>query len=64
MRGKQSVRKVFGTLRGKKRQYIKKKKGKGIPFELIASAAAPFLGEAAKLFLKKSSGGGRRRRRR
>ena len=49
---------------GEKRRYIKKQTGKGIPFGLIASAAAPILGEVAKPSLKKIFGGRRRRRRR
>ena len=36
----------------KKRRYIKNKRGKEIPFGLIASAAAPTLGEVAKPLLK------------
>ena len=43
---------MFGILGGKKRRYIKRQKGKGIPFGLIASAAAPILGEVAKPLLK------------
>ena len=53
MRGKQSVRKGVWYIGGKKRRYIKKQKGKGIPFGLNASAATPFLGEVAKPLLKK-----------
>ena len=36
----------------KKRRYSKRQRGRGIPFGLIASAAAPFLGEVAKPLLK------------
>ena len=49
---------------GGKRRYIKKQRGKGIPFGLIASAAAPILGEVAKPLLKEIFGGRRARRRR
>ena len=63
MREKQSVRKGVWYIGGKKRRYIKKQRGKGIPFRLIASAAAPFLGEVAKPISKKIFGGRRRRRR-
>ena len=42
MRGKQSVRKGVWYIGGKKRWY-RKQRGRGIPFRLIASAAAPFL---------------------
>ena len=51
MRGKQSVRKGVWYIGGKKRRY-RKQRDRGIPFELIASAAAPFLGEVAKPLLK------------
>ena len=37
---------------GKKGRY-RKQRGKGFPLGLIASAAAPFLGEVAKPILKK-----------
>ena len=49
---------------GGKRRYIKKQRGKGIPFRLIASAAALFFGEVAKPLFKKKIRGRRRRRRR
>ena len=39
----------------KKRRYSKRQRGRGIPFGLIASAAAPFLGEVAKPLLKKKN---------
>ena len=64
MRGKQSVKKGVWYIGGKKRRYIKKQRSKGIPFGLIASATAPFLGEVAKPLLNKFFGGRRRRRRR
>ena len=54
---------MFGIL-GEKRRYIKKQRGKGIPFGFIASAAPPILGEIAKPLLKKIFGGRRRRRKR
>ena len=44
---------MFGILGAKKRRYSKRQRGRGIPFGLIASAAAPFLGEVAKPLLKK-----------
>ena len=53
MRGKQSVREGVWYIGRKKKRYIKKQRGKGIPFGLIASAAAPILGEVAKPLLKK-----------
>ena len=49
---------------GGKRRCVKKQRGKGISFGLIASAAPPILGEVAKPLLKKIFGGRRRRRRR
>ena len=64
MRGKQSVRKGVWYIGGKRRRYSKRQRGGAIPFGLIASAAAPFLGEVAKTLLKKIFGGRRRRRRR
>ena len=57
-RGLQSVKKrnlVFG--RGCKRQ-----KGGAFPFGLIASAAAPLIGEVAKPIFKRNFGRGRRKR--
>lgn len=54
---------MFGTTEVKKRRY-RKQRGEGLPIGLIASAAAPFLGEIAKPIFKKSFGGSRRRRRR
>ena len=53
MRVKQSVRKGVWYIGGKERRYSKKQRGRGIPFGLIASAAASFLGEVAKPLLKK-----------
>ena len=48
-RGKQAVKKGVWYLGGKKRRGRRKKqKEKGFPFGLIASAAAPLLGEIAK----------------
>ena len=51
MRGKQSVKKGVWHIGGKKRRY--KQRGKRFPIGLIASDAAPFLGEVAKPILKK-----------
>ena len=66
MRGKQSVKKGVWYTGGRKR-YRKRKergqRGKGLPIGLIASAAAPFLGEIAKPIFKKIFGGRRTRRR-
>ena len=45
MRGKQSIRKGVWHIGGETRRYIKRQRGKEIPFRLIASAATPFLGE-------------------
>ena len=64
MRGNQSIRKGVWYIGGKRRRYSKKERGGAIPFGLIASAAAPFLGEVAKPLLKKNFGSRRRRRRR
>ena len=61
MRGKQSVKKGVWHIGGKKRRY--KQRGKGFPIGLIASDAAPFLGEVAKPILKKKFVGQRRSRR-
>ena len=58
MRGKQSVRKgvwyIGGRRKRRKRKIVKRQRGKGFPTGLLASAAAPFLGEIAKPILKKS----------
>ena len=62
-RGKQIVKKGVWYIGGKKRKRKRKQKqkGKGFPFGLVASAAAPFLGEIAKLIFKKNFGRGRGR---
>ena len=56
MRGKQSVKKGVWYIGGRKR-YRKRvqrgQRGRGLPIGLIASAAAPFLGEIAKPIFKK-----------
>ena len=65
MRGKQSVRKGVWYMGGRKkrgRKIYRKQMGIGLPLGLIASAAAPFLGEAAKRILKKIFVGRKRRR--
>ena len=65
MRGKQSVRKGVWYIGGRKRRgrkIYRKQRGKGLPLGLIASAAAPFLGEIAKPIFKKIFGGRRHRR--
>ena len=55
-RWKQIVKKGLWCIGGKKRKRKRKQKqeGKGFPFGLIASAAAPFLGEIAKPIFKKN----------
>ena len=56
MRGKQSVRKGVWYIGGRKRLRQRTKRGqrgKGLPIGLLASAAAPFLGEVTKPLLKK-----------
>ena len=59
-RAKQTVKKSIWYIGGKKRK--KKKQGGDIPFELIASLAAPVLGEIAKPVFKTIFGRGRKRR--
>ena len=53
-RGKQIVKKGVWYIGGKKRKRKQKQKGKGFPFGLVASAAAPLLGEIAKPIFKKN----------
>ena len=64
MRGKQSVRKGVWNIGGRKRLRKNKTKtgqrGGALPIGLIASAAAPFLGEIAKPMFKKIFCGKRR----
>ena len=59
MRGKQSVRKgvwyIGGRRKRRKTKIVKRQRGKGFPTGLLASAAAPFLGEIAKPIKKKFS---------
>ena len=67
MRGKQSVKKGIWHIgrkykRAPKRR--KKQKGGAIPFGLLASVAAPVLGEIAKPLLGKILGRGLKKRRR
>ena len=64
MTGKQSVRKGFWYIGGKRRYRKRKQRGQGFPIGLLASAAAPILGEVAKPILKKKLHGRKRRRRR
>ena len=52
---------VYWRKKEKKRK-LKKQTGKGIPFGLIASLAAPVLGEVAKPIFHKIFGKGKRRR--
>ena len=54
-RGKQVVKKGIWYIGGKKKRK-QKQKGKGFPFGLVASAAAPLLGEIAKPIFKKNLG--------
>ena len=66
-RGKQSVRKGVWYIGGKYKRAPKRKKrqqGGAIPFGLIASLAAPILGEVAKPIFGKILGRGVRRRKR
>ena len=66
MRGKESVEKGIWYMGGRKRYRKRSKKGqrgRGFLIGLIASAAAPFLGEIAKPIFKKNFGGRRKRRR-
>ena len=58
-RGKQDIKKGVWYVGGKKRQ-----RGKGFPIGLLASIAAPVLGEVAKPILGKFFGRGRGRKRR
>ena len=60
-RGKQIVKKGIWYIGGKKKRK-RKQKGKGFPFGLVASAAAPLLGEIAKPIFKKIFGRGRKKR--
>ena len=62
MREKQSVEKGVWYIGGRKRHRKRTKRGqrgRGLPVGLIASAAAPFLGEIAKPMFKKIFGGRR-----
>ena len=56
-RGKQIIKKGAWHIGGKKIKIKQKQKGKRFPFGLVASAAAPFLGEIAKPMFKKIFGG-------
>ena len=59
-------KKRYLVFRGKKRKIKPRKKrqqGKGFPTCLLASAAAPLLGEIAKPIFKAIFGRGRRKRR-
>lgn len=63
-RGKQSVKKGLWYIRGKyKKARKRQQKGGAIAIGLIASLAAPVLGEIAKPNLGKILGRGRKRRR-
>ena len=52
--GKQVVKKGVWYIGGGKRKRKRKQKGKGFPYGLVASAAAPLLGEIAKPIFKKN----------
>lgn len=57
---------MFGKLGGRNRYKKRTKRGQrggAIPIGLIASAAAPFLGEIGKIFFSKIFGGRRTRKR-
>ena len=58
------MRKGVWYIGGKRRRYSKRKRGRGIPFGYIASAAAPIFGELAKPLLKNTFGGRHTRGRR
>ena len=65
-RGKQSVRKGVWYIGGKYKRASKRRKkqtGGAIPFGVIASLAAPVLGEVAKPIFKRILGRGRRKKR-
>ena len=65
MRGKTSVGKGVWHISGRKkkgRKKYRKQTGRGFPIGLLASAAAPFLGQIAQSIFKKVFGGRRRRR--
>ena len=65
-RGKQSVRKGVWCIGGKYKRASKRRKkqtGGAIPFGVIASLAAPVLGEVAKPIFKRILGRGRRKKR-
>ena len=65
-RGKQSVRKGVWYIGGKYKRASKRRKkqtGGAISFGLIASLAAPVLGEVAKPIFKRILGRGRRKKR-
>ena len=63
-RGKQTVKKGIWRLGGIYKKKKRTQKGRAIPFGLIASLAAPVLGEIAKPVFKTIFGRGKRRRRR
>ena len=58
MRGKQSVKRGIWRIGGRKKYKREKQKGGAIPFGLLASIAAPVLGEIAKPLLGKILGKG------
>ena len=58
MQGKQSVRRGIWHIGGRKKCKRKKQIGGAIPFGLLASIAAPVLGEIAKPLLGKILGKG------
>ena len=64
MREKQCVRKgvcYIGGRKRRRRKIYRKQRGKDFPIGLLASAAAPFLGEIAKPIVKNVFSGRRKR---
>ena len=64
MREKQCVRKgvcYIGGRKRRRRKIYRKQRGTDFPIGLLASAAAPFLGEIAKPIVKKVFSGRRKR---
>ena len=55
MKGRKSVKKGVWYIGGKRKYRKRRQQGKGFPIRLLASAAAPILGEVAKPLSKKFS---------
>ena len=60
-RGKQYVKKGVWYLGGNRKKKKKRQKGRGFPIGLVASLAAPVLGQIASPILKKIFGKGRKK---